>query len=65
MMVQTNINRIAETVVIMVNAPITLVDHQHNHAAQQQADTGEGQPSAGTARFDSLANVLAPRLLAP
>ncbi len=56
MMVQTNINRMAETVVIMVNAPITLgltisITTPPSRQIQEKV-----RPFAGTARFDSLAN---------
>lgn len=58
MMVQTNMNRIADTVVIMVNAPITLgftysITTPPNRQIQEKV-----KPFAGTARLDSLANAL-------
>jgi hypothetical protein len=56
-MVQTNINRIADTVVIMVNARITLgctsITTPPSRHIQEKVS-----PFAGTARLDSLANAL-------
>ena len=54
--VQTNINRIAETVVIIVNAPITL-GFTYNITTPPSRQIHENvSPFAGTARLESLAN---------